>query len=62
MKCYRFGCMYLDSFLVFIRTSKPDGLLMLLQVRKVGWATLRLVNGTLEYSLGDTRMSLVTPR
>ena len=44
------------------RTDQPDGLLMMMEVRKIGWSRLLLVNGTLEYSLGDTRLSIPTPR
>ena len=44
------------------RTNKPDGLLMMMEVRKIGWSQLSLVNGTLEYSLADTKLSIQTPR
>ena len=44
------------------RTAAPDGLLMMVQVRKVGWSTLSLVNGSLHYTLGDNRLALATPR
>lgn len=35
---------------------------MMVQVRKIGWSKLVLVNGTLEYTLGDSKLSLATPR
>ncbi len=44
------------------RTKQRDGLLMLAQVRKVGWSRLELVNGSLEYSLADMRLRLNSPR
>ena len=44
------------------RTKQADGLLMLAQVRKVGWSRLELVNGSLEYSLADLRLRLASPR
>jgi cadherin EGF LAG seven-pass G-type receptor 1 len=44
------------------RTKQRDGLLMLAQVRKVGWSRLELVNGSLEYSLADLRLRLNSPR
>ena len=44
------------------RTTKPDGLLMMMEVRKIGWSQLTLVNGTLEYTLADTKLSIQTPR
>lgn len=44
------------------RTTQPDGLLMMMEVRKLGWSSLALANGTLQYSLGDTTLALATPR
>ena len=44
------------------RTSQQDGLLMMVQIRKVGWSSLSLANGTLVYTIGDSKLELVTPR
>ena len=44
------------------RTTQPDGLLMMMEVRKVGWSQLALRNGSLEYSLGSSRLAILTPR
>merc|ERR1719347_1452513 len=34
----------------------------MVQVRKIGWSQLALINGTLEYQLGDSILRLQTPR
>ena len=44
------------------RTSQKNGLLMMMEIRKIGWSRLELINGTLEYSLGDARLAIPTPR
>jgi cadherin EGF LAG seven-pass G-type receptor 1 len=44
------------------RTKEGEGLLMLAQIRKVGWSRLQLVNGSLEYTLAGLRLRLASPR
>ena len=34
----------------------------MMEIRKIGWSRLELINGTLEYSLGDARLAIPTPR